>query len=380
MHIADGILPPGVLIGGAAASAGLLALTLRRLADADVPKTAVMTAAFFVGSLIHFPLGGTSVHLVLVGLTGAVLGAAAFPAVVVGLVLQAALFGHGGLTALGVNAFTIGSGALAAAGLFACRPRSLGPGRAAAWGTAAGAVGTAVSLVLYAGVLVFSESALRDVATYALLANLPLVVLEALVSGAAVGFIARVEPRLLERARAPAASRAAGAALVVGLVFACAEPALAHRAHLDCRLQGEEILIEAYFDDGTPMRGAHARVELLGAKGSPEGARPRLLEARLDAAGTLRLPLPGGTVRVFVEVRDDAGHRAEAVLRREGAAGRGVLPGTGAPAPPAAAGRAGLEIARVVLGLGAIGALALVLYAVQRRRSARTAGASRDAG
>ena len=44
-----------------------------------------------------------SVHLILNGLLGAILGFAAFPAICVALLLQAVLFQYGGLTVLGVN-------------------------------------------------------------------------------------------------------------------------------------------------------------------------------------------------------------------------------------------------------------------------------------
>jgi cobalt/nickel transport system permease protein len=62
-----------------------------------------MTAAFFVASLIHVRVLHTSVHLLLTGLVGVVLGRRAALAIPIGLFLQAALIGHGGLTTIGVN-------------------------------------------------------------------------------------------------------------------------------------------------------------------------------------------------------------------------------------------------------------------------------------
>ena len=58
---------------------------------------------FFVGSLIAVPVGPSSVHLLLAGLMGIMLGTATFPAIAIALLLQALLFGFGGLTTLGVN-------------------------------------------------------------------------------------------------------------------------------------------------------------------------------------------------------------------------------------------------------------------------------------
>ena len=71
------------MAGGAACGVALLAVTVPRLTDQQAPKTAVMTAALFVGSLLAIPIPPTSVHLTLIGLAGVLLGAAAFPAVAI---------------------------------------------------------------------------------------------------------------------------------------------------------------------------------------------------------------------------------------------------------------------------------------------------------
>lgn len=77
-HIPDGVLSLPVLVGGAVLAAGGLALGLRRLEDAEIPKTAILAAMFFVASLIAVPVGPSSVHLLLAGPMGLVLGARAF--------------------------------------------------------------------------------------------------------------------------------------------------------------------------------------------------------------------------------------------------------------------------------------------------------------
>ncbi len=111
-HLPDGVLSAPLLIGGAAVSATLLALALRRLDDTRVPQAAVLAAAFFVSSLISVPVGPASVHLLLNGLMGLLLGWLAVPALLVALALQLIFFGHGGLTALGVNTFNLAVPAL----------------------------------------------------------------------------------------------------------------------------------------------------------------------------------------------------------------------------------------------------------------------------
>ncbi|HEY1378271.1 MAG TPA: energy-coupling factor ABC transporter permease [Gemmataceae bacterium] len=118
VHIAD-VLPAPWWVGGFVAAAALLAANARRLADDEIPRLALVSAAFFVASLIHVRVGPTSVHLLLNGLVGLVLGRRAVLAVAVGLVLQAALVGHGGFSSLGVNICVMTLPAYLAAALFA---------------------------------------------------------------------------------------------------------------------------------------------------------------------------------------------------------------------------------------------------------------------
>ena len=112
MHISDGVLPISVTVGGYVASAAIVAWSARRTRSEELPKLAVMTAAFFVASLVHVPFGPTSVHLIIPGLTGALLGPSAFLSIGLGLMLQSLLFQFGGLTALGANALMMGLPAL----------------------------------------------------------------------------------------------------------------------------------------------------------------------------------------------------------------------------------------------------------------------------
>src|SRR4030042_6506194 len=79
---------------------------------------AVLSSAFFVASLIRVPIGPSSVHLVLNGLVGVLLGWMAFPSILVALALQALLFQFGGFTSLGVNTFNMAAPAVMAYYLF----------------------------------------------------------------------------------------------------------------------------------------------------------------------------------------------------------------------------------------------------------------------
>ncbi|MDB9314155.1 cobalt transporter CbiM [Spirulina sp. CS-785/01] len=119
MHIPDGFLPPTVAIAGYAITGGATWFSVRQIRQdsdptANIPKAALLTAAFFVASLIHIPIPPSSIHLVLNGLMGIILGYYAFPAILIGLFFQAVMFGHGGISSLGVNTAMMGIPALLA--------------------------------------------------------------------------------------------------------------------------------------------------------------------------------------------------------------------------------------------------------------------------
>lgn len=120
VHISDGILSAPWQAAGFAGAAVLIVLGMWRIRDEEIPRIALLTAAFFVASSIHVPVGNvTSVHLLLNGLVGVVLGRRAGLAVAVGLLLQVALLQHGGWLTLGVNTCIMGLPALLAWQLFA---------------------------------------------------------------------------------------------------------------------------------------------------------------------------------------------------------------------------------------------------------------------
>lgn len=103
MHISDGVLSPMVVGIGWAIALPTLAISVRRLRTDQVGTYGVVSAVFFAGSTIHVPVGPFSMHLVLSGIAGLLLGWGALTIVTVGLLLQALLIGFGGLTVLGVN-------------------------------------------------------------------------------------------------------------------------------------------------------------------------------------------------------------------------------------------------------------------------------------
>ena len=108
MHLSEGVLQWTVLLSTATVAGAGVIWGLRSLPVERLPQAAVLTAIFFVGGTIHVPIGIASVHLVLSGLLGLLLGWAVFPVLLVGLLLQAVLLSFGGFTVLGANLLILG--------------------------------------------------------------------------------------------------------------------------------------------------------------------------------------------------------------------------------------------------------------------------------
>ena len=73
VHIGATVLLPVWVTVGFLLSGVAVLLALCRVHDRDIPRIGVLTAAFFVASSVHIPLGVASVHLLLNGLVGVVL-------------------------------------------------------------------------------------------------------------------------------------------------------------------------------------------------------------------------------------------------------------------------------------------------------------------
>ncbi len=198
MHISDGILSAPVLAAGFAGTAVLAAATLRKMETEEIPKVSVITSVFFVTSLIYIPVGPTSVHLILNGLAGVVLGLRAFPAIMLGVILQTILFGHGGVSVIGVNCLMLGGSGLLSYFVWQFRHRfTWGTKREVVFGVFAGATGIISSGIIMALALVTTGREFWATASYALLAHIPVMILEAIVVGFCVGFLMRVKPDVL---------------------------------------------------------------------------------------------------------------------------------------------------------------------------------------
>ncbi|MEA3488667.1 MAG: cobalt transporter CbiM [Euryarchaeota archaeon] len=208
VHISDGILSLPVLAAGWAITIVLLAVAIwwskkKGNLEEEIPKLSVMTAAFFVASLIHIPVGPTSAHFILNGLVGVILGIFAFPAIFIGVVLQTVLFQHGGITTIGVNTANMGISALIAYCIFKWGNKvgmTLMKKELSVWifGALAGGVGVFLAVIFTAFSLVLSnEEAFFAIAIAFTVTHIPIIIMEAIITGSIAVFLLKVKPELL---------------------------------------------------------------------------------------------------------------------------------------------------------------------------------------
>jgi len=196
MHISEGVLSGPVLAAGAAVALAGTAAGLKKLDLDRVAQTGMLAAAFFVASLIHVPIGPSSVHLILNGIVGLLLGWAAFPAILTALLLQAMLFQFGGLTVLGVNTLIMAGPAVIC--YYACGPFVLkSPPVAVTAAFIAGAGSVFLAGILVGFSLVFTGENFLEVAGLVVAAHLPIMVIEGIVTVFCVAFLKKVKPELL---------------------------------------------------------------------------------------------------------------------------------------------------------------------------------------
>jgi cobalt/nickel transport system permease protein len=112
MHIPDGFLTPPVIIVTLAVALVFWAVSFKKVKmdERQVPIMGLLTALFFAAQMMNYPIvGGTTAHLLGGASIGLILGPfAGCISMTIILVLQAFLFGDGGLTTLGANVLNMG--------------------------------------------------------------------------------------------------------------------------------------------------------------------------------------------------------------------------------------------------------------------------------
>jgi len=197
MHISEGILSAPVLIAGASLTATAVGYSLKKMEHKEIPKVALLSSVFFVASLIHVPVGPSSVHLILNGIIGILLGWAAFPAILVALALQGVLFQFGGITTLGVNTFNMALPAIICYYLFNRGVRGENNFIALMMAFVCGFLAVLLSGVIVAAALVFTGEPFLQAAKLVLFVHLPVMILEGVLTTFCIGFLRKVRPEIL---------------------------------------------------------------------------------------------------------------------------------------------------------------------------------------
>ncbi|AQW80458.1 cobalt transporter CbiM [Campylobacter pinnipediorum] len=193
MHISEGVLNNTIISVGWAVSATLAAYALYKLKNKDMPKIAMLSSLFFIGSFIHIPVGPTSVHLLFNGLIGAIGGLNSFLAIMIALFFQALLYGFGGIGVLGVNTFIMAFPAVVV--WYFLRPKLHKNTNLVSF--VGGFLPVLLSVILLCGILLINSTKL-DYAIYMIvLFNLPLMFIEGFISVFTLRFILKYKPDFL---------------------------------------------------------------------------------------------------------------------------------------------------------------------------------------
>ncbi len=196
MHISEGVLSAPVLVSGGALAAAGTAIGLKKIDYDHLARVGILSATFFVASLVHVPIGPSSVHLIMNGIVGLLLGWAAFPAILVALLLQGVFFQFGGITTLGVNTIIMALPAVICSYLFAPLLH-----KDRKYVLLAG-FGCGFCAVLFGGIVVglalmLTEENFLKVAMLVVTAHIPVMIIEGIVTAFCVVFLKKVQPAML---------------------------------------------------------------------------------------------------------------------------------------------------------------------------------------
>lgn len=198
MHISEGVLSGQVLIAGAAIAVAGTGIGLKKIDYDKIVHVAILASAFFVASLIHINIGPASVHLILNGILGLLLGFAAIPAILTALLLQSVLFQYGGLTALGVNVVIMAVPAVLVHYLFL---PLLGKSSKLNFtaGFLAGLFSILLSSLLLGAALWFTDKNFFQTSFAIIMTYIPVMLIEGVVTGFCVTFLLKVYPEIIPK-------------------------------------------------------------------------------------------------------------------------------------------------------------------------------------
>ncbi len=198
MHISEGVLNPEVLIGAAVLTVAGTFIGLRKIDDVEIPTMGIFSAAFFVASLVHVPAGPVSVHLVLNGLVGMILGWRAFPSILIALSLQAMLFQFGGITTMGINTLNMAAPAIICYLCFGwCKKPGVSDNTFAIAAFLCGFLSVFLAVVMVGLTLSLTGDAFWPAAKVAVIVHIPVMVIEGILTASCMLFLRKVKPEMI---------------------------------------------------------------------------------------------------------------------------------------------------------------------------------------
>lgn len=195
MHLADGVLSTKAVIGTSIAAGALIINAVKRVDNEEIPKISIMTAAFFVFGLMSYPAGPSTVHPLLGGLLGIMLGWRSPLAVFIGLILHAGIFQHGGFTTLGINTLIVAIPAIIGHLVFkAAMKKDMKIGISAGI-TASLSVALTVAILLT--VLAMVNENYKEIIFILGIGHIPLLIGEGILTGIVIKFLNDSRPEIL---------------------------------------------------------------------------------------------------------------------------------------------------------------------------------------
>lgn len=198
VHISDGILSKEIWITGLLLTGIILVYTLSKINVEEIPKLSLVTSAVFIASLIHIPIGTSSIHLILAGLAGILLGIGAFPSIFIAVLFQAFFFQHGGITTIGINTLDMGLPALLSYRIFKIGVNHTKlKNKFVIFGGIAGGVAIILAVIFTSIALFLTGEEFFGVIVLLAVTHVPVVIVETIIIGNIAGFLIKVKPEML---------------------------------------------------------------------------------------------------------------------------------------------------------------------------------------
>ncbi|WP_100406074.1 CbiM family transporter [Bacillus solitudinis] len=202
MHLSDGVLSFPVVVTTSVVAGVAVIYSIRGITEEEIPRISLMTAAFFVLSLINIPMGPSSIHPLLCGLIGIIIGKRSVLAIFIALLLQALLFQHGGITTLGANILMLAIPAMVCHRLF-LKLSNREHAKIQFLGSVCGGLGVVGAVGLLTLLLALTSSFYTDgifsVVRILILGHIPLLVIEAFLTGFIISIIVKIRPGIIAR-------------------------------------------------------------------------------------------------------------------------------------------------------------------------------------